>query len=81
MDDLALCTIYNIAFYKILVQSCYLPILQYDATLSGHYDNQRIKAEIISFNLRLISTFPYKGAFFVRFKRRTGFMYRTNNAD
>ena len=64
------------AFYNMLVQS-YLPILQYDATLSGHYDNRQMKEEMISFSLRPISTFPYKGAFFVRFKRRTGFMYRT----
>ena len=80
MDDLALCTLWNIAFYKILVQSC-LPILQYDATLSGHYGNRQMNQEMISFNLRLISTFPYKGAFFVRFKHRTGFMYRTITAD
>ena len=32
---------------------------------------------MISFYLRLILTFPYKGAFFVRLKHRTGFMYRT----
>ena len=54
----------------------YLPILQYDATLSGHDDNQKLKGDILNFNLRPCSAFRTKGAFYLRFKPCTKFIIR-----
>ena len=41
----------------------YLPILQYDTTLSGHDDNQKLKGDILNYNLISCSAFRTKGAF------------------
>ena len=44
----------------------YLPFLQYDATLFGYHNNQKLEEVILSFHLRSSLSFPTMGVFYFR---------------
>ena len=46
----------------------YLPLLQYDATLSGPVNKRKLKVEMLSFNFRSVLSFRTMGVFFPRFR-------------
>ena len=44
----------------------YLPFLQYDATLFGYHNTQKLEEVILSFHLRSSLSFPTMGVFYLR---------------